>query len=222
MGHTTNQSGKRRLRLALLLGIALLAPSRPQAASVAAIVTDENGKPLADAVVTIAPLPGTPMPAMSALPEPTTIDQTNETFVPAVAAIRSGGSVVFRNGDAIRHHVYSFAAIRPFELLQNPGETSPPIVFDKPGFAAIGCNIHDHMTAYVLVTDAPWAKVTDAAGKAVLNGIGAGRFVATVWHPRLRPKAIAPTKEIALESADSNLTVALSVLPPRRPAPRAY
>ena len=219
-------SRSRGLRQALGCGLAgawfSLAMPHAQAATVTAVVTDEAGYPLADAVVTIAPAAGTPMPPPASQPDTATIDQRNETFVPSVVTIRTGGSVVFHNDDAIRHHVYSFAPIRPFELLQNPGERSQPVVFDKPGSAAIGCNIHDHMTAYVHVTDAPWAKVTDPAGKAVLTGIGVGRYVATVWHPRLRPKTVAPSKVFTLESTDSTLTVALAVLPPRRPAPRDY
>ena len=101
-------------------------------------------------------------------------------------------------------------------------DLSAPVVFDKPGSAAIGCNIHDHMTAYVNVTDAPWANVTDQNGRTVLVGLQAGQFIATVWHPRLRPKTAPPTREFALESADFSFAIALSVLPPKRPRLRDY
>ncbi len=30
------------------------------------------------------------------------------------------------------------------------------MIFAKAGVAAIGCNIHDNMLAYVFVADAPW------------------------------------------------------------------
>jgi hypothetical protein len=106
-------------------------------------------------------------------------------------------------------------------MVQQPGETSPPIRFDKPGAAAIGCNIHDQMIAHVFVTDAPWATVTDAQGHAVISGLPAGRFVATVWHPRLRPGAEPPVQKIAL-AKDDTIAVTIPVLPPRRLRPREY
>lgn len=193
------------------------------AASIMATVTDDAGRPLADAVVTITPEPGTPAPRLAGGPIATAIiDQKDETFVPSVVVIRTGGTVVFRNGDGIRHHIYSFAPAHRFEMVQTPGETSAPEVFDKPGPVAIGCNIHDHMTAYILVTDAPWGMVTDAQGRAAVTGLPAGRFWATVWHPRLRPRVEPPVQPVVLATDSSALTVSLPVLPPRRATGRGY
>ena len=193
------------------------------AASITATVTDDAGRPLADAVVTITPEPGTPMPHLAGGPIATAvIDQKDEAFVPSVVVIHTGGSVVFRNSDGIRHHVYSFAPVHRFEMVQTPGETSAPEVFDRPGAVAIGCNIHDHMTAYILVTDAPWAMVTDAQGRAMVTGLPAGRFSATVWHPRLRPRVEPPVQSVVLATDSSALTVSLPVLPPRRAPGRGY
>jgi hypothetical protein len=101
-------------------------------------------------------------------------------------------------------------------MVQAPGETSPPIRFDQPGSAAIGCNIHDHMTAYIHVTNAPWAMVTDTNGRAVISDVPAGHFVATVWHPRLRPNVERPEVPVVLATQNSVLSVTIPVLPPRR------
>ncbi len=219
------EPGKRRSRWWVVVAFAVLAPALAQAARITATVTDEAGKPLPDAVVTIVAGPGRPIPIPalgSSRIAVATIDQKAETFVPSVVVIRTGGSVTFRNSDQIRHHVYSFADIHPFEMVQGPGESSQPMLFDKPGAAAIGCNIHDHMTAYVLVTDAPWAMVTDGSGTAVISDLPAGNFVATVWHPRIRPKAEPPTVAFTLDTGDSNVAISLSVLPPRRPRAHNY
>ncbi len=212
--------------IAYLIGFAILSclgMPAAFAATVTAMITDDAGRPLADAVVMLAPEPGTPMPAPERSRIATaTIDQTDEVFVPPVVVIRSGGTVVFRNSDGIRHHVYSFAPVRRFEMVQAPGETSEPVRFDKPGAVAIGCNIHDHMIAHVFVTDAPWAIVTDAQGRAILPELPAGQFVATVWHARLRPRSEPVTRQIALTAANASLAVSLSVLPPRRPRGHDY
>lgn len=204
-------------KMGLLAGFLLACLSGAPAATVTAMVTDELGRPLPDAVVMVTPEAATPAPPLlGSRIAAATIDQRDETFVPFVVVIRTGGTVTFRNSDPIRHHVYSFSPIRRFEMVEAPGETSPPIRFDQPGSAAIGCNIHDHMTAYIHVTDAPWAMVTDANGRAVISEVPAGRFVATVWHPRIRPRAEPPAVPLVLATQNSTLAVTLPVLPPRR------
>jgi plastocyanin len=205
----------KRCGTVLLLVFLAISPAWP--ASIQASVTDDAGKPLADAVVTVTPAAGAAIPgAAFRTPDMATIDQRNETFVPMVVVIRTGGSVVFRNSDVTRHHVYSFASIKRFELVQSPGDVSEPVRFVKPGTAAIGCNIHDHMIAYVQVTDAPWAGVTDADGKVELSGLPAGGFVVSAWHPRLPPTDAAPTRSVTLVSNETRIVVVLPVLAPRR------
>jgi plastocyanin len=202
---------------ALLVALLLARLSTGHAATVTTTVTDELGRLLPDAVVMVTPEPGTPAPALEGSRIATaTIDQKDETFVPFVVVIRTGGTVTFRNSDQVRHHVYSFAPIRQFEMVQAPGETSAPIRFDQPGSAAIGCNIHDNMTAYIHVTDAPWAAVTDAQGKAVIEDVPVGRFVASVWHPRLRPKAEPPSVPMAVANDNASIALTIPVLPLHR------
>jgi plastocyanin len=207
-----------RLRVTAILSAALLFAfvAKVSAGSITATVTDEQGRPLPDAVVMITPEAGQPIPPLAGSQIATaTIDQKDETFVPFVVVIRTGGTVTFRNGDRIRHHVYSFSPIRQFEFVQPPGDISPPIRFDRPGEAALGCNIHDQMIAYVYVTNAPWAAVTGANGQAMIAAVPAGHYVATVWHPRLKPRSEPPAVAVALATANSALAVTLPVLPPR-------
>jgi plastocyanin len=185
-----------------------------QAAAIIATVTDEAGQPLPDAVVSVVAIGATRI-APSALLTTATIDQREETFVPAVTVVQRGGSVMFRNSDRTRHHIYSFSPIRQFEFVEKPDEAIP-VLFDVTGVAAIGCNIHDNMVAYVYVTDAPRAAVTDSQGRAEVADLPAGTFIATVWHPRLRPRIVPPSQQVTLESNGTTLAVTISVLPPRR------
>jgi plastocyanin len=186
-----------------------------KAAGIVATVTDESGLPLPDAVVSVVATGNTHI-APSALLATATIDQLDEMFVPTVVVVQRGGSVAFHNSDRTRHHIYSFSQIRQFEFVQKPDDISPPVSFPVAGVAAIGCNIHDNMIAYVYVTDAPRAAVTDALGKAEITDLPAGTFTATVWHPRLRPRVAPPSQRITLESKNSTLAITISVLPPRR------
>ena len=51
--------------------------------------------------------------------------------------------MTFPNLDPIMHHVYSFSATKPFEIKLYSGDPPTGILFDKPGVATLGCNIHD-------------------------------------------------------------------------------
>src|SRR5262249_17376724 len=113
------------------------------------------------------------------------IDQRNETFVPFVTLLHRGDTLVFTNSDRTRHHVYSFASIKQFAFVLNPGEKSPVLKFEQAGIAAIGCNIHDRMIAYAFVTDATWAIKTDLKGHGTIANVPKGTYRASVWHPRM-------------------------------------
>src|SRR5579871_6629021 len=145
---------RRQLPLAVAIVLSVAVPAR--AAGIVATVTDESGKPLENAVVAVAPQAGAPGSTQpSSTLAQATIDQRDENFVPEVVVIHVGGSVTFRNSDHTNHHVYSFASIKQFEFAEKPGDVSAPVRFDLPGWAAIGCNIHDNMIAYVYVTTSP-------------------------------------------------------------------
>ncbi len=59
------------------------------------------------------------------------------------------------------------------------------MLFDKPGVVVLGCNIHDWMVGYVYVTDDPWFAVSDEQGRLILDGLPAGSYQVTLWHPQL-------------------------------------
>jgi len=144
-------------------------------------VADEKGKPIEDAVVFLTPLGTTP-----AAPPPSTalMDQHDKEFVPYVLPVYVGTRVTFPNRDNIRHHVYSFSSAKKFELPLYIGTPAAPVVFDKPGVVALGCNIHDWMLAYIYVLTTPYFVKTAADGKARLEGLAPGAYEARVWHPR--------------------------------------
>jgi plastocyanin len=114
------------------------------------------------------------------------IDQKGKEFIPHISAVSVGTKVHFPNSDNIRHHVYSFSSIKSFEIPLYKGTPSKPIMFDKPGVVVLGCNIHDWMSAYVFVTEAPFFSITGDDGKAQLIGIPFGSYKVDVWHPQLK------------------------------------
>jgi plastocyanin len=168
-----------------LLGLALLALAGPAAAAqIAATVTDQEGRPLADAVVVAVPVQGVPPSAPPAGRE--IVDQIGQEFVPRVKPILVGTPVFFPNKDNIRHQVYSFSPAKQFELPLYAGTPARPIVFDRPGVVVLGCNIHDWMIGYIYVSESPYFAKTGADGRAQLVNLPARSYRVRVWHPRLQ------------------------------------
>jgi plastocyanin len=193
--------------------LAVFAPA--SAATLSLQVSDGEGQPLADAVVTLAPESGEPAGAKPA-PREHYIDQVNETFIPAVEVAAVGDQVIFRNSDKTRHHVYSFSPLATFEYVLKPKETSPPIPMLKAGVVAVGCNIHDFMLNYLFVTDSRWAAKSDEKGLITIADLPTGNFVARFWHPRLRPAAPQPAQKITVGGDGAKANISLPVLPEHR------
>ena len=198
----------------LLLGWAGVAP----AAEVTIHLSDGQGRAVNDAVVMLTP-DVSPLPASA--PEPAVtrfIDQRREAFIPYVQVLRPGDKVVFHNSDTTRHHVYSFATIKTFEFVLRPGESSPELSMDKTGIAAVGCNIHDHMSTYLFVSSVPAIALSRHGGDAVLDHLAPGHYTAHVWHPQLHPGHPEPTLKVVIAS-DADvvpLALTLSLLPDPR------
>ena len=198
----------------------LLAAMEAAGADLRVQVTDQRGKPVADAVVGVLLPPGVQPPA--APPARThTVNQVALTFVPYIEVLRPGDRVVFHNSDRTRHHVYSFSAAKAFEFMLSPGQSSAPLVLDRAGVVAVGCNIHDSMITYLYVSAAPWSARTGADGVASFSGVPAGAYSVQAWHPRLRPgRAPSMQEKVALgESAAVQLSFKLALLPDTRRQP---
>lgn len=200
---------------AIALAAALACPAL-HAAQLTVTVADRQGHPVEDAVVTLLPRDGTAPKRGAAATH--AVDQKDLTFVPYVEVARPGDTVVFRNSDGTRHHVYSFSPVKQFEYVIAPHQAAPAVTLPKPGIVAVGCNIHDGMIAYLYVTDAPWARRTDGTGKVMFDELPAGAYTVRVWHPRLPPSKPDLVQDgITLTAADARrLPFAVTL----RPDPR--
>jgi len=127
-----------------------------------------------------------------------------------VSVVTVGTAVNFPNRDTVRHHVYSFSPIKKFEIKLYVGTPTAPVVFDSPGIAALGCNIHDSMAAWVVVVETPYNGLTGANGKLSLGAVPAGSYRLRTWHPGLAPGAPALDQAV-LVPATGSLPVAVNV-----------
>jgi hypothetical protein len=62
------------------------------------------------------------------------------------------------------------------------------VVFDQTGVVEIGCNIHDHMQAFILVIDSAPAGRTDKQGRLSIEpeqSANDNEVGLMIWHPRM-------------------------------------
>jgi plastocyanin len=169
----------RALLVLVISTVSVIGPTR--AASLVVNVYKRDGKPLSGAVVTADPEQAGAVPS----PLKAIMDQVNLTFVPDVLVIPVHSTVQFPNSDAVSHQVYSFSPARQFQLPLYRGKPYPPVQFDQPGVVTLGCNIHDNMLGYIVVTAAPYYGRADERGEWTAPELPVGRFRVHVWHPLL-------------------------------------
>lgn len=171
-------------------------------------VLDQDGRPVADAVVFTRPT-GSEAASVAGT---AIIDQIDKTFVPRVSAIAVGTTVTFPNKDNIKHHVYSFSPPKVFQLKLYHGLAAQPVTFDEPGLVVLGCNIHDGMIAYVYVVDTPHFALSDTNGIARLASLAPGPHELDAWHFQMSegPDAGSPASlTVAAETSATTLSLAL-------------
>jgi plastocyanin len=110
------------------------------------------------------------------------LDQRNETFVPYVLAVTVGSTVDFPNRDRIYHNVFSLSKPKRFDLGRYPRGQSRSVRFDQPGVVRVFCEIHSHMSAFILVFAHRYFATTDAEGRYRIEGVPTGTYTLAVWN----------------------------------------
>ncbi len=191
----------------LIAAFALAGATMPLFATPLSVrVVDTSGRPVRDAVVTLYPSGNARTPHSSGH---YVVSQQNVQFHPFVTIVPVGADVSFPNLDPTKHHVYSFSPAKKFELKLFAKDQSRTVHFDKPGVVALGCNIHDQMSAFIVVTDSAWTARTNAQGIAAFNDAPSvpGRLI--VWHPYLRVPGGQIEQNVAAAQRSLNFQVRL-------------
>lgn len=138
-------------------------------------------------------------------PDTTIVDQIDKEFIKQITVVQIGAKVYFPNHDKIRHHVYSFSPAKKFEIPLYKGMPANPIVFDKEGAVALGCNIHDWMNGFIFVIDTPYFITTGQDGKAILE-VPPGDYDVRVWHPWLKGSTSQASRNIIVNKEERTET----------------
>lgn len=194
-------------------GLALAAPVA--AAPLTVRVIDSAGRPVRNAVVTLHPAGGA-----ARIPKPGgryVVSQQNLRFHPFLSIVPVGADISFPNFDNTKHHVYSFSAAKRFELKLFAKDQSRTVHFDKPGVVALGCNIHDQMSAFIVITDSAWTARTNVQGIVAFSDAPNAPGRLTVWHPYLRAPGGTMQQGVSAGQRSASFSIRLRPPPPAMP-----
>jgi len=189
------------LALAVAAGAATPRPARAAAGSIRGRVEVTREPPAPDARPTVGELG---MPAARDVPNRrrsvvyleaapqgafeehergrTVMDQRNETFVPYVLAVGVGTTVDFTNSDRTYHNVFSLSKAKRFDLGRYARGQSKSVRFDRPGVVRVFCEIHSHMSAFILVFAHRFFATTDGEGRYRIDNVPPGTYTIVAWN----------------------------------------
>jgi plastocyanin len=146
------------------------------------------------------------------------MDQIHKAFVPHVLTIVQGTPVDFPNSDQILHHIYSFSKPKVFQTKLYSGKPDTPILFNKPGIEVLGCNIHDSMIGYIVISDTDYWGQSNKQGAIKINMPIIPSNI-RIWHPR-QTTNINHMQTIALPkpSITGDYIIKLNIKTPKPPA----
>jgi len=164
-----------------------------------------EGGLLANAVVELRGTGGPP-PA----PVRAGLDQKGCRFVPHVQAVPAGSTLDIVSSDPVLHNVHGWIGrATVFNQAMALAGKRVPRVLPRPGLIQVRCDVHDWMSAWVVVTEGP-AVVTGPDGRFAFRGVAPGRYTLVAWHERLGEKVAE-----AVVTAEGAATVELRLDGPR-------
>ena len=141
--------------------------------------------------------------------EHVSIDQRQSTFIPHVLVILKGTTVDFLNSDHVAHNVYwpSVGGKKMYAhnlTIISPGQKKS-FRFDDLGAAPLLCNLHDKMTAFVVVVPTPYFALTGGDGSFEIKDVPPGTYTLTTWSED--GKATTQSVTVAAGTTNVELTV---------------
>lgn len=170
----------------LTLLTSLLLCAFPASAEILEVkVSNPDGSPVDTLVVFAQPLDFDP-PAQ--VTEKVEIAQQEWAFNPYMTVVQLQDEIAFTNKDDFTHHIYSVSGNNRFSFKLKAKDThslQPKLAENKVAQIAMGCNIHDWMSGYILVVDTPYFGKSDDLGVTRLQLEQPGRYQVSLWHPQL-------------------------------------
>jgi plastocyanin len=115
-----------------------------------------------------------------------TFDQKNCHFVPHVLVVKTGAPVEILNSDGILHNIHTFSTKNTaFNVAMPKFRKKIEKSFAAPEIIRVACDAHAWMSGWIVVSESPYAVVTDADGNFKLENVPPGNYKVEVWHEKL-------------------------------------
>ena len=132
--------------------------------------------------------------------------QKDKKFVPHLLVVPVGTQVDFPNFDPIFHNAFSSFSGQPFDVGLYPPGTSRSVTFRRDGVVRVFCNIHQTMSAVIVVVKTPWYAVTNAQGAFQITGVPDGDYRLRVFYERAAIDQMkALERKITVDGGNLNL-----------------
>jgi hypothetical protein len=65
---------------------------------------------------------------------------------------------------------------------------------------ALGCTVHEQMSAYVVVVDTPYFATSDKRGKSSIENVEPGEYKLRIWYPQMSKEPAAQSVRVGDEA----------------------
>jgi len=110
-----------------------------------------------------------------------------------VLAVPRGATVDFLNADPFFHNVFSYSQTKRFDLGRYPDGQSKSVTLEEAGVVKVYCEVHDFMSATVLVLDNPHHSPVSEDGSFTIRGVPPGTYEMVAWHTDFDEQVIPVT-----------------------------
>ncbi|QDT55051.1 hypothetical protein Pan44_30920 [Caulifigura coniformis] len=151
------------------------------------LVVDPESKGIANIIVYLRKAPANiPAELKESKEKNLVVDQKGCRYFPHVLAVRTDQTVTCVSSDPVAHNVNIAPFTNPSQNFVIPAndKTGTAVKMTKPESLPVNvkCDIHPWMQSYWVVTDHPYAAVTDKDGKFKIEGLPVGEHSFTVWQ----------------------------------------
>lgn len=145
-----------------------------------------------DAIISVEDV-SAPAPASNSA----VMDQRGLKFVPHVLPIVVGTTVEFPNNDPLKHNVFSISPAKRFNLGLYGRGVVRRLRFDRPGIVELLCNVHQEMSAYIVVLKNRLFARAAPDGAFRIVSVSPGKHQLRWWHERMGER----TREIEVPAS---------------------